>query len=184
MFRNLLVLVLLLAFSAHSLADKLKKYEDEHLFLFYPDSFSVSYEVDKDGFKEIFVDGPNRTSVFITVTPYPVELPLPDLAENISRVMLEEYSRIEVLEKETRKTITPIDGRMVPGIINIYKTDGFYKVNTVRTTLYLIHARDRSFIVIEERSNREIEADRNMVEKILDSIRIKKLNLDPVKVGG
>lgn len=172
---NLLLFSILWAISFEVFANNINLYKGSHIVFSYPHKFKVTHQTDEEGIKEIFIEGPHRTSVFITISPYPVEASLEEFNEFTHVYLSKQYfGFFDLSDRKTEYTSTIIDGIEVPGIIDTYNVNWFFKKRTLKYTLYKLIREENTYIISHESQGKHIKKHANDISSILGSIIIKK----------
>ncbi len=172
--KYLLVLIALVTSVAFADEASLVTYQDSYLTLKHPSSFKVTTETDADGYVEIFVDGPNKTSVFITITSEVHDYNLQELLNNFdAEIVAQVAQKGDKVDRVFGKTQLTIAGEMRPGVTALYKGTKWFDKSRLQFTLYLVNSLTHSFLVQDERKNKAIESDKEIVNSILSSIVLK-----------
>nr|CAA6807427.1 MAG: Unknown protein [uncultured Thiotrichaceae bacterium] len=174
--KNLIIFLLFIPFLTSCGENNHNTYADDLISFEYPESFAILSEKDLDDFTTIHIDGPEKTSLVITITP---ELYQYDLHEysDVMHQLLENKSKMgNHVVRKTKEISTTINGEEHPGITNYYSARSFLDKSKFQFSFYILYGPENTFIVQEERRDKYIKGHKDVVESIINSIELQGLN--------
>lgn len=150
-----------------------RTYSNEHLTVEFPQSFESSFEVDEDGFSQLFIDGPGTTSVLILVSPEPLKLDLEAYSEWMHEELMKSSGLAKDIEREQETGTMKVAGKTHPSITNHYTGKLFLDKSEFTVSYSIIYGPDHTYLIQEERRNSYISKHEDIVKSILNSIQFK-----------
>ena len=171
--KNLIVFLLFIPFLISCSENNYNKYSDDLISFEYPESFSILSEKDLDEFTTIHIDGPEKTSVVITITPEPYQYDLHEYSDVMHQILTNKSKIGDHVVRETKEISTTINGAAHQGITNYYSARSFLDKSKFQFSFYILYGPENTFIVQEERRDNYIEGHKNRVDAIINSIELQ-----------
>jgi len=168
-----IIFIFTLIFPLYLNANEYHIYNGSHMKFKHPKDFKVTSEIDSEGYKEIFIEGPGRTSVFITITPETGILPLDEFSEQMRNELKQKYNNYSFSNQEIKNTSVIIHGEEIHGIIDTYTLKRFFIGYKASFTHYILTTPKHIFIISNEMRGKFIQDHEIIVSDIISSIEIK-----------
>ena len=169
------ILFVLGMFSAVQLsAGPLLSFNGDDLGFKYPESFKVSEQVDNEGIKEIFIEGPNRTSIFVTIFPGRMELDLDELADTMHGQLESNYKDLDFSVRDRTKQSKNIGDKLVAGVNDTYTFKRLFSESKMSYSYYLVIGTESTYLIAEEFQVKYMKESIGLVNIILGSMEFKK----------
>lgn len=171
--KNLIILLIFIPFFVSCSENNYNKYSDNLISFEYPNSFEVKSEKDSDNFITVYIDGPGKTSVVITITPEPYQYDLHEYSDVMHQILTSKSKIGAQVVRNTKEISTTINSKEHPGIANYYSARSFLDKSRFQFSFYILYGSKNTFIIQEERRDKYIESHKNIVDSIIKSIELQ-----------
>ncbi len=141
------ILIYILLFSQTILASS---YSKNNLIFQYPSDWTVSDEIDSDGWRSIAIESGKSTSIFIEIAPTHIDSSLQSLSNNIYQVIKEKYKSHTLSNRITKSIKAVINGKKVQGLRHNIDVKHQDKKAVLVGDLYIIKKANRTILIQTE----------------------------------
>lgn len=147
-------------------------YSKKNISFKYPSGWSINDGVDSDGWRSIAIESGKDTSIFIEISPVPLDMDLKSLSDSTYQNIQEQYKNTHRLENRTLKKLTTlINGKKVKGLR--HKIDVKYqnKSAVMIGELYVIKLKNKTIIVQTEYWKRNLRHAQSKFNQIFKTLK-------------
>jgi hypothetical protein len=166
------LIILTLYFHSNIYANEFKSYKDEYVTFEYPAEYKVTTNLDEDGYKEIYIDGPKGILITISVMPEAIPVGLKEFEEVIHSELIKEYKDFDISNRVIKYVTGKISGKTLQGVSTTYTITRLYIIRRSKTfTHYILSNSKNTFVVTQEIEPRYKDLYGRHVSDILGSIK-------------